>query len=135
MIVGVRRCRRAALATAALAGALIAAAHAAPVEVYRTGPRYCPHDRPADGPVLSEAQAIERARSLLPDDFCGPSWFVSGCDAEPEYALGNWRIYVHQYKQRAGARDYGGLSHTYVILDRVGNCQANIPGTEVGAPR
>jgi hypothetical protein len=108
---------------------------AGPVEVYREGPQFCPADRPADAAALTQAQAIERARSLLPADFCGPTVFVSGCEAIPEYAFGSWRIYLHQYKTRGGSRDFGGLTHTYVVLDRVGNCLANIPGTEVGAPR
>ena len=108
---------------------------AGPVEVYREGAQFCPRDRAADGPALTEAQAIERARTLLPADFCGPSWAVSGCDTLTEFALGSWRIYFHQYKLRGAAHDPGGLTHTYVILDRVGNCYANIPGTELGAGR
>jgi hypothetical protein len=121
----------AALAFAVAAGL----AEAGPVEVYREGPRFCPRDRARDGVAITEAQAVARARSLLPDDFCGPSAFVSGCDVVPEYALGSWRIYFHQYRERGGQRDWGGLTHTYVVLDRVGNCDANIPGTEQGAPR
>ena len=108
---------------------------AGPVEVYREGPRYCPRDRANDAAPISEAQAIARARSLLPDDFCGPTSFVSGCDAIAEHSLGAWRIYFHQYRERGTQRDWGGLTHTYVILDAVGNCDANIPGTEQGAPR
>jgi hypothetical protein len=120
-------------AAAALA-ALALAAHAlpvpaGPVEVYREGPQYCPRDRPPTAPRITEAQAIERARSLLPPDFCGPTFFVAGCDFEPEFALDAWRIYVHQYQARGTAKDRGGLAHTYVILDPVGNCVANIPGT------
>ena len=122
-------------AAAALALALAAPVAAGPVEVYREGPRFCPRDRPASAPVLTEAQTIERARSLLPDEFCGPSWFVDGCDVLTEFALGTWRVYFHQYKLQGATHDPGGLAHTYVILDPVGNCQANIPGTEVGAPR
>jgi hypothetical protein len=110
-------------------------AHAGPVEVYREGPRFCPHDRPASAPALTESQAIERARGLLPADFCGPTTFVAGCDAQTEFALGSWRVYFHQYQLRDGAHDWGGLAHSYVILDPVGNCYANIPGTEFGAPR
>ena len=120
-------------AAAALTVALPLAA--GPVEVYREGPRFCPHDRPATAAPLTEAQAIERARTLLPSDFCGPTSYVSGCDVIPEYALSSWRIYFHQYKLRGGVHDPGGLTHTYVILDPVGNCYANIPGTELGAPR
>jgi hypothetical protein len=123
------------LGVAALALALAAPAAAGPVEVYREGPRYCPRDRPADAPVLTQDEAIARARTLLPDRFCGPSWFVSGCDVLPEFALGTWRIYFQQYKLAGDVHDPGGLAHTYVVLDPVGNCQANIPGTEVGAPR
>jgi len=108
-------------------------ASAGPVEVYRTGPEFCPHDRGAQSPVISEGQAIVRARALVPRDFCGPTVFVSGCDAEPEYAYDAWRIFVHQYKLSGGHKDRGGLAHTYVVLDRVGNCLANIPGTELGA--
>lgn len=108
---------------------------AGPVEVYREGPKFCPSDRAADSRLVSEMEAVERARSLLPPDFCGPSLFVSGCDADPEFAQGSWRIYVHQYKLHGIDHDYGGLTHSYVILDRVGNCLANIPGTELGARR
>jgi hypothetical protein len=108
---------------------------AGPVEVYREGPQFCPRDRAPDAAALTEAQAIERARTLLPADFCGPSWAVSGCDTLTEFALGSWRIYFHQYKLRGTVHDPGGLTHTYVILDRVGNCYANIPGTELGAGR
>ncbi|HEY3177839.1 MAG TPA: hypothetical protein VGL25_03055 [Casimicrobiaceae bacterium] len=106
---------------------------AGPVESYRTGPEYCPHDRAPTAPPLNESQAIERARTLLPHDFCGPNVFVSGCDADSELANGAWRVFVQQYKRSGSYKDIGGLTHTYVILDRVGNCLANIPGTELGA--
>ncbi len=109
-------------------------AHAGPVEVYREGPEWCPRNVPKTAPVLTEPQAIERSRTMLPAGFCGPGVFVTGCDAEPEFALGAWRIYFHQYRERAGRNDRGGLAHTYIILDSVGNCLANIPGTEFGAP-
>ena len=105
---------------------------AGPVEIYRTGPEFCPHDRAPSAPALSEKQAIERARTLLPRDFCGPNLFVTGCDADSEWANGAWRIFVQQYKQSGIRKEAGGLSHSYVILDRVGNCLANIPGTELG---
>ena len=105
---------------------------AGPVEIYRTGPEFCPHDRAPSAPALSEKQAIERARTLLPRDFCGPNLFVSGCDADSEWANGAWRIFVQQYKQSGSRKEAGGLTHSYVILDRVGNCLANIPGTELG---
>ena len=126
-----RGARAAAIALAMLASPLLAG----PVEVYREGPQFCPRDRPADGPVITEAEAIARARSLLPESACAPSRFVDGCDALPEFSLGTWRIYVQQYKLRGGTHDWSGLTHNYVILDRVGNCHANIPGTELGAPR
>jgi len=120
-----------AVALAVLAGCAIAG----PVEVLRQGPQYCPRDREPNAPALTEAKAIERARTLLPADFCGPTSFVAGCDAVPEFALGSWRIYFHQYQLRNGRRDGSGLTHTYVVLDPVGNCYANIPGTEQGATR
>jgi len=125
-----RRLARAALALATT-GVLAAAAPAlsGPVLVYREGPESCPRDRPAGGAALTEAQAIERARTLLPKTFCGPTFFVDGCDSEPEFALGIWRIYVHQYKIADGRKDRSGLGHSYLILYPVGNCVANIPGT------
>ena len=110
-------------------------AAAGPVEVFREGPHYCPRDRASSAPVLSEAQAIERARTLLPAGYCGPGMFVDGCEVIPEQSLGSWRIYFHQYRLRGGERDWGGLTHSYVVLDAVGNCYANIPGTEQGARR
>ena len=104
---------------------------AGPVEVYRTGPEFCPRDRPDDAPALSEAQIIARARALLPRDFCRNA-FVAGCDADAESAYGAWRVFVRQYRLAGVQHDYAGLDHSYVILDRVGNCLANIPGTELG---
>jgi hypothetical protein len=112
-----------------LLAAQVAPIAAGPVEVYREGPAYCPRDRAPGASPITEREAIERARSLLPRDFCGPTLFVSGCDFEPEFALSAWRIYVQQYRQRGTTKDRGGLDHTYVILDAVGNCIANIPGT------
>ncbi|HEY2815941.1 MAG TPA: hypothetical protein VGK44_02290 [Casimicrobiaceae bacterium] len=105
---------------------------AGPVEVYRTGPEFCPHDRTADSSPITDQQAIQRARALLPGDFCGPNTFVTGCDADSEWANGAWRVFVQQYKRSGDRKDAGGLTHSYVILDRVGNCLANIPGTELG---
>jgi len=119
----------------ALLGFAATIASAGPVEVYREGARYCPRDRGSNGAALDEAQAIERARTLLPPDFCGPTAFVNGCDVVPEFAMNSWRIYFHQYRLHDARRDWGGLTHTYVVLDPVGNCYANIPGTEPGAPR
>jgi hypothetical protein len=124
--------RRPAVALVAFAATLAAAG---PVEVYREGPVLCPRDVVRTSAILSEGQAIARGRTMLPEGFCGPSLFVTGCDAEPEFELGAWRIYFHQYHERGGRKDRGGLSHTYIILDPVGNCVANIPGTEPGAPR
>lgn len=119
------------------AGALVlgfgAAALAAPVEVYREGPEFCPRDRPPDAPVLSQAAAIARARTLLPRAHCALSRFVAGCDAEAEFTDGTWRILLHQYQLRGYRHDQRGLAHSYVILDAVGNCLANIPGTEPGS--
>ncbi len=120
---------------AAVSGAIGTVAYAGPIEVLREGDRYCPRDREPNAAVLTEAQVIERARTLLPAEFCGPTAFVSGCDALPEFSTGSWRIYFHQYRLRDGRRDWSGLTHTYVVLDRIGNCYANIPGTEQGAPR
>ena len=115
-------------------GVVACAAIAGPVDVYRTGPEYCPHDRPASAAALSEAQVVERAVRLLPRDFCGPNAFVAGCDADAESTYGAWRVFVRQYRGGGGVRhDYAGLDHSYVILDAVGNCLANIPGTELGA--
>lgn len=108
-----------------------ASASAGPVEVYREGPQYCPRERPASAPALTERDAIERSRTLLPRGFCGPAWYIDGCDADAEFVDGTWRVYVHQYRERNGRHDWGGLTHSYVILDRVGNCVANIPGTEL----
>jgi len=107
-------------------------AWAGPVEVYRTGPEFCPHDRSADAPALSQAQIIERARALLPGDFCANA-FVAGCDADAELTFGAWRVFVRQYRLARGHHAYDGLDHSYVVLDPAGNCLANIPGTELGA--
>jgi hypothetical protein len=117
--------RGAAAASFALAAAT---ALSGPVLVYREGDA-CPRDRPADAPRITEAQAIARARALLPPKFCGPAFFVSGCDFEAEIAFDAWRVYARQYKEVDGVKRYGGLDHSYVVLDAVGNCLANIPGT------
>ncbi|HTP99504.1 MAG TPA: hypothetical protein VMN56_09265 [Casimicrobiaceae bacterium] len=110
-----------------------AGAFAGPVDVYLYGPKHCPQDRPNGSPRITEAQAIERTKQMLPDDFCGPSFFVSGCTYLVENYYDSWRVYVEQYKDVAGQKDKGGLKHTYLILDGVGNCLAHIPGTEFGA--
>jgi len=103
-------------------------ASAGPVLVYREG-AYCPQDRPASAPRLTAAEAVERAKSLLPVGFCGPNWYVSGCDYDPEWAFDTWRVYAQQYKDVGGVKDRTGRDHSYVVLDAVGNCLANIPGT------
>ena len=100
-----------------------------PVLVYREGNEFCPHDRPATAKRITADEAIARAQSLLPRDFCGPSLFVSGCDFEPETAYDTWRVFALQYKRVGSEKQYGGLDHSYVVLDAVGNCIANIPGT------
>lgn len=116
-----------------LAQGFATAAFGAPVEVYREGPEFCPRDRPATAPRLSQNAAIERARTLVPKGFCALSRFVAGCDAEVEFIDGSWRIFLQQYQLRGYRHDSRGLGHTYVILDAVGNCLANIPGTEPGS--
>jgi hypothetical protein len=108
-------------------------ASAAPVEVYREGPEFCPRDRPPTAPRLTQAQVIERARALVPRGFCALSRFVAGCDADTEFVEGTWRVFLQQYQLRGYRHDPRGLAHTYVILDIVGNCLANIPGTEQGS--
>ena len=116
-----------------VAACISACVLAGPVDVYLTGPRYCPQDVPRGAPRIAEAQAIERTKRMLPDDFCGPSLFVSGCTFDVENEYDTWRVYAHQYKDVGGRKDKGGLKHTYLILDAVGNCLAHIPGTEFGA--
>src|SRR3954449_8748250 len=89
-------------------------AFAGPGEVYGTGPQFCPHDRTQGSPPITDRQAIERARTLLPSDFCGPNAFVTDCDADSEWANGAWRIFVQQYKRAGDRKDAGGLTHSYV---------------------
>ncbi len=105
---------------------LAPAAIAGPVLVYRDN---CPKDRPATAPRLTAEQAIERAKTLIPPDFCGPNWWVSGCIYDPESAFDTWRVFAQQYKEVDGQKDIRGRDHTYIVLDAVGNCIANIPGT------
>ena len=104
------------------------AAFAGPVLVYRYGD-FCPHDRDPAGPRITAEQAIERAKKLLPKGFCGPDWWVDGCVYDPEWAFDTWRVFSQQYKLIDGREEIQGRDHTYVILDAVGNCIANIPGT------
>ncbi len=125
--------KRARVACVLGIGLHAAAALAGPIEAYREGTEFCPRDRPAEAPVLTQAVAIERARALLPRGFCALSRFVAGCDAESEFIQGTWRIFLHQYQLRGYRHDQRGLAHSYVILDAVGNCVANIPGTELGS--
>jgi hypothetical protein len=120
------------LGSAGVGWLALASVSAGPVEVYRTGPQFCPHDRPATASTLTETQIIARARALLPHEFCANA-FVAGCDADAELAYGAWRVFVRQYRLSDGRHSYGGLDHSYVVLDRVGNCLANIPGTELGS--
>jgi hypothetical protein len=101
---------------------------AGPVEVYREG-AFCPRDRGPGSPRISAAQAVERAKALLPKEFCGPNWYVDGCEYDPEEAFDTWRVYAHQYKRIDGINVTKGRDHSYVVLDAVGNCLANIPGT------
>ncbi len=121
-----------AVALAAAIAGLATVTMAGPVESYREGRAYCPHDRATGARTLAETEVEARAVELLPG-FCGPSTFVSGCFAEPELINGTWRVYVRQYKLVGREREFGGLDHSYVILDAVGNCVANIPGTPLGA--
>ncbi len=109
------------------------AVHAGPVDRYLQGAEFCPRDRRADAPRIPAAAVPVRARTMLPRDYCGPSMFVSGCTFDVENEYDSWRVYIHQYKDRGGRQDKGGLLHTYIILDAVGNCLAHMPGTEFGA--
>ena len=109
--------------------AVASAAFAGPVLVYRDGAAYCPKDRAAGAPRISAEQAAERAKALMPKEFCGPDWWVDGCDYDPEYALDSWRVYVRQWKRVDGRKQYEPRDHSYVVLDPIGNCLANIPGT------
>jgi hypothetical protein len=99
------------------------------VEVTLEGPRFCPRDRTAGAKALTQAEAMARARSLLPDGYCGPTREVDGCDVDAEFVADTFRVYAHQYKVRGGRHDWSQLEHTYVILDPAGNCLAHIPGT------
>ena len=105
-----------------------AMASAGPVLVYREG-EACPRGRAADAPRITAAQAVERAKALLPKDFCGPGRWVSGCEFDPEWAYDTWRVFAQQYVLDNGVKDTRGRDHSYVVLDAVGNCIANIPGT------
>ena len=63
---------------AVLAAANIAVA--GPVLVYREGAAFCPKDRPATAPRITANEAAERAKALMPKEFCGPDDWVDGCD-------------------------------------------------------
>lgn len=108
---------------------------AGPVEIYREGDRYCPRGLPPSAARIDAKRAGQIALQLLPTGFCGPTSSIGGCDVDTENFYDTWRVYVHQYRRTPGVRDWAALTHTYVILDAVGNCIANIPGTEPGAPR
>lgn len=112
---------------AVLAAANIAVA--GPVLVYREGAAFCPKDRPATGPRITANEAAERAKALMPKEFCGPDGWVDGCDYDSEFALNSWRVYVRQWKRIDGRKQYEPREHSFVVLDPVGNCLANIPGT------
>ena len=112
---------------AVLAAANIAVA--GPVLVYREGAAFCPKDRPATGPRITANEAAERAKALMPKEFCGPNGWVDGCDYDSEFALDSWRVYVRQWKRIDGRKQYEPREHSFVVLDPVGNCLANIPGT------
>jgi hypothetical protein len=128
--------RRARQVIAMVVFAMVAGtALSGPVEVYREGERWCPRNIPPTAPRIDVKEAERIALRLVPDDFCTPRGLVGGCDVEPEFFYDSWRMYVHQYRRVPGKRDWAQLTHTYVILDAVGNCVANIPGTEPGAPR
>lgn len=126
-----------AFARRAAALALVAIATGAtggPVLVYREGDAFCPKDRAPGGPLITAHEAAERAKALMPKEFCGPDWWVDGCDYDPEYALDSWRVYVRQWKRVDGRKQYEPRDHSYVVLDPVGNCLANIPGTLTTMP-
>ena len=110
-----------------------AAVAAGPVDLYLQASEFCPHERRADAPRISPGDVPARARTMLQRDYCGPTMFVSGCTFDVENEYDSWRVYVHQYKDRGGRPDKGGLLHTYIILDAVGNCLAHMPGTDFGA--
>ena len=105
------------------------AAVAGPVLVYREGAAYCPKDRPAGAPRITAVEAAERAKALMPKEFCGPDGWVDGCDYDAEFALNSWRVYVRQWKQLDGRKQYEPRDHSFIVLDPIGNCLANIPGT------
>ena len=117
-----------ALTLAVLAAAANVAV-AGPVLVYREGAAFCPKDRLATAPWITAEQAADRAKALMPKEFCGPDGWVDGCDYDPEYALDSWRVYVRQWKRIDGRKQYEPREHSFVVLDPVGNCLANIPGT------
>jgi len=117
----------------AISIAVAAVAEAGPVDLYLDGPQLCPRSLPANAPRINADQAATRTRGMVPPGFCGPNVFVSGCTFDVENEYDSWRVYVHQYKDRGGRMDPGGLEHTYLILDAVGNCIAHVPGTPFGA--
>jgi hypothetical protein len=114
------------LAVVLIAFLPMATALAGPVLVYR---ELCPKDHPAGSPRITAEQAVEIAKTLLPKDFCGPNWWVSGCIYDPESAFDTWRVFAQQYTLSNGEKDIRGRDHSYIVLDAIGNCIANMPGT------
>ena len=119
---------RRGLAVAVLTAATNAAL-AGPILAYREGDAFCPKDRAANAPRITAAEAAERASALMPKEFCRQEDWVDGCDYDPEYALDSWRVYVRQWQRIDGKKQYEPREHSFVVLDPVGNCLANIPGT------
>ncbi len=119
---------RRGLALAVLAAATNLAV-AGPILVYREGTAFCPKDRPASAPRITAVEAADRAKALMPKEFCAVDDWVDGCDYDPEFALDSWRVYVRQWKRIDGRKQYEPREHSFVVLDPVGNCLANIPGT------
>ena len=121
--------RRAALVTCGVSPPPNVAV-AGPVLVYREGAGILPEGSSRRrAPRITADEAAERAKALLPKEFCGPDGWVDGCDYDPEFALDSWRVYVRQWKRIDGRKQYEPREHSFVVLDPVGNCLANIPGT------
>ena len=121
-----------AVASRGVVLALLVAANlavAGPVLVYREGAVFCPKDRPATAPRITANEAAERAKTLMPKEFCSPDGWIDGCDFDSEFALDSWRVYVRQWKRIDGRKKYERREHSFIVLDPVGNCLANIPGT------
>ncbi len=100
--------RRVALVLSVLSFAGEAAA--GPVDLYLTVPASVRMRFRRRAPRISEAQAIARTRTMLPDLFCGPTIFVSGCTFDVENEYDTWRVYAHQYRDVAGTQGEGRLA-------------------------